>query len=224
MNFNRHFLIGMLTVGLLLLAACENSSAESSATPDNESEDRNGTQTANENGEAVEEEAEKDPGSNADESNQDNPKESTTEEAETTENVETANDDAAEEDSSTKSTVSKKEEYLQKLNDAKNETREQREESADGITIELKGMEGNLFDLWDGLLNEIYGVLEDQLSTEEMEQLRVEQREWIKHRDNKAEEASLEYEGGTAENLVYTTVLNDLTIERCTELIEEYMK
>ncbi|MFD1173315.1 hypothetical protein ACFQ17_12300 [Oceanobacillus picturae] len=28
-----------------------------------------------------------------------------------------------------------------------------------------------------------------------MEQLRVEQREWIKQRDNKAEEASLEYEG-----------------------------
>ncbi|CDO03602.1 hypothetical protein BN988_02119 [Oceanobacillus picturae] len=221
MNFNRHFLIGMLTVGLLLLAACENSSAESSATTDNESE----TQTANENGEAVEEEAGKDPGSNADESNQANSEGSTTEEAETTEKVETANDDAAEEeDSSTKSTVSKKEEYLQKLKDAKRETREQREESADGITIELKGVEGNLFDLWDGLLNEIYGVLEEQLSTEEMEQLRVEQREWIKHRDNKAEEASLEYEGGTAEHLVYTTVLNDLTIERCTELVEEYMK
>ncbi|NAP00504.1 DUF1311 domain-containing protein [Halomonas sp. MG34] len=200
MNFKRHVVIGMLTVGLLLLAACENSSAESSATTDNESEDRNGTQTANENGEAVEEEAE------------------------TTEKVETANDDAAEEDSPTKSTVSKKEEYLQKLNDAKKETRMQREESADGITIELKSVEGNLFDLWDGLLNEIYGVLEDQLSTEEMEQLRVEQREWIKHRDNKAKEASLEYEGGTAEHLVYRTVLNDLTIERCTVLVEEYMK
>jgi uncharacterized protein YecT (DUF1311 family) len=221
MNFNRHFLIGMLTIGLIFLAACENSSAESSATTDNEESKVTQSETAETS--SVENDTEDDHVTSEDNTNE-NSGEEATEEAETTKKVETANDNAAEEDSSSKSTVSKKEEYLQKLNDAKKETREQREESADGITIELKGVEGNLFDLWDGLLNEIYGVLEDQLSTEQMEQLRVEQREWIKHRDNKAEEASLEYEGGTAEHLVYTTVLNDLTIERCTVLVEEYMK
>ncbi|WP_052360625.1 lysozyme inhibitor LprI family protein [Oceanobacillus manasiensis] len=168
MNHKRRFLIGILSVGLLILAACESSSAESSSTTDNESD------------------------SNSDESTQANAEGSTTEEVgkETTVDEQAANDNVnitEEEDSTIPTLVSRKEEYRQKLSNVKKETYEQREESADGITVELKGVEGNLYDLWDGLINEIYGVLEDQLSSEEMEQLRVEQREWIKYRENTAE-------------------------------------
>ncbi len=74
------------------------------------------------------------------------------------------------------------------------------------------------------MLNEIYGVLEETLPTEEMEQLRIEQREWLDYRDNTAKEASLQYKGGTMEQYEYVRVENNLTQERCFELVENYMK
>jgi len=73
------------------------------------------------------------------------------------------------------------------------------------------------------LINYIYGDLEELLSDEEMEDLRVEQREWIEYRDETAKEASLKYEGGTGEQLEYVATENNVTIERCYELIENYM-
>ncbi|BAC12214.1 hypothetical protein [Oceanobacillus iheyensis HTE831] len=118
-----------------------------------------------------------------------------------------------------------KKEYLEKLNKTKEETDKVRKESEDEITYALKKVEGDRYDnIWDGLLNEIYGVLVDQLSSEEMEALRVEQREWLEYRDNTAKEASLVYENGTMEQLEYVTVQNNLTEERCFQLVEEYMK
>lgn len=39
---------------------------------------------------------------------------------------------------------------------------------------------------WDDELNKIYGLLNDKLSTEDMEALRGEQRAWMKERDNEA--------------------------------------
>lgn len=117
-----------------------------------------------------------------------------------------------------------KKEYLEKLHKTKEETDKVRKESEDEITYALKKVEGDRYDIWDGLLNEIYGVLEGQLSSEEMEVLRVEQREWVEYRDNTAKEASLVYENGTMEQLEYVTVQNNLTEERCFQLVEEYMK
>ncbi|MEH7347022.1 lysozyme inhibitor LprI family protein, partial [Bacillus sp. JJ1532] len=73
-------------------------------------------------------------------------------------------------------------------------------------------------------LNEVYGVLKEQLTTEEMNQLRKEQRNWITYRDDTALEASLKYQGGTMEHLEYVAVLANLTEERCYELVEDYMK
>jgi len=43
-------------------------------------------------------------------------------------------------------------------------------------------------------------------------------------RDDKAKKASLEYKGGTAEQLVYTSSLAQTTKERCYELVEKYMQ
>ena len=74
------------------------------------------------------------------------------------------------------------------------------------------------------MLNEIYGVLKEQLTQEAMDQLRKEQREWIAERDATAKKASLKYEGGTMEQLEYVAVVNNLTEERCFELVEDYMK
>lgn len=115
-------------------------------------------------------------------------------------------------------------EYLKKLNDVKNEVEEMRKKPLDNTTFALKKVEGDAYDIWDGLLNEIYGVLKQQLPTEEMDQLRKEQREWLDYRDHAAQEASLKYKGGTMEQYEYVRVENNLTEQRCFELVEDYMK
>lgn len=125
---------------------------------------------------------------------------------------------------STNDTNSLKAEYLKKLNDKKKEMEDMRNHPIDDTTFALKKVEGDLYDIWDGLLNEIYGVLKQQIPSEEMDQLRKEQREWIKYRDTTAKEASLKYEGGTMEQLEYVAVVNNLTKERCFELVEQYMR
>lgn len=113
--------------------------------------------------------------------------------------------------------------YLEKVNDTKKETDNIRENPSDESTYALKNAEGDIYVIWDERLNEVYTILEEQLPAEEMDQLREEQREWIKHRDHTAKEASLKYEGGTMEQLEYVMTENKLTEERSFELVEEYM-
>lgn len=184
---------------LLLLAACNNSATESSTSANNEPENNSISQnTSEENANTESAEAANTNNTNTTESEKDSG----------------ANDDK----------VSQKEEYLTKLNTKKKEMDELRNNPEDDSTYAMKKVEGERYKAWDDLLNEIYGVLQKQLSSEEMEQLKQEQREWIKNRDSKAKEASLKYEGGTMEQLEYVAVLADLTEERCFALVEGYMK
>lgn len=117
--------------------------------------------------------------------------------------------------------ASKKEEYLKKLNDM-----DESDKNADtGITtIEMSEHFAEIYKKWDVELNEIYEVLKSQLSTQQMEKLKEEQRNWIKNRDIIAKEASLKFQGGTMESLEYIATLAGLTKERCYELVENYMK
>ncbi|MCG7344896.1 DUF1311 domain-containing protein [Sporosarcina sp. ACRSL] len=119
-------------------------------------------------------------------------------------------------------TISKKDGYLKKLNDTKKELEEV--EAEDSSTFTLKKVENDRWEVWDALLNEIYGVLKEQLPPEEMNQLKEEQRKWIQYRDDSALEASLLFKGGTQEHLEYVAVLANLTEERCYGLVETYMK
>ena len=93
-----------------------------------------------------------------------------------------------------------------------------------GNTIEMKSAASQEYERWDKALNEIYGVLKQQLSTDDMSKLKKEQIKWISDRDDKAKKASLEYKDGTAEQLVYTSSLAQTTKERCYELVEKYMQ
>lgn len=184
---------------LLLLAACNNSATESSTSANNEPENNSISQNEmQENANTESAEAANTNNTNTTESEKDSG----------------ANDDK----------VSQKEEYLTKLNTKKKEMDELRNNPEDDSTYAMKKVEGERYKAWDDLLNEIYGVLQKQLSSEEMEQLKQEQREWIENRDSKAKEASLKYEGGTMEQLEYVAVLADLTEERCFALVEGYMK
>lgn len=96
-------------------------------------------------------------------------------------------------------------------------------EAQDSSTYALKYVEDTRLEVWDDLLNEVYWVLIEQLSTAEMGQLRIEQREWITYRDKTALEASHKYKGGTQEHLEYVIVMVKLTKVRCFELVNNYM-
>lgn len=118
-------------------------------------------------------------------------------------------------------TESKKEKYLKKLNEMEEADRN----LESGTTmVELEEQEVERYKKWDTELNEIYGLLKEQLSTEQMDKLREEQRNWIKHRDEAAREASLKYKGGSMEALEYVATQASLTRERCYELVAKYMK
>lgn len=229
MKNNRIFLMVMLTVAVIL-AACGNSSEASNITSDNESENNNLSQNTNDDIDTDnKDENEKDEPSSGDAtenaSNTDNTDiDINTDNDDTNENIDTSNDvPTKEEDPTTDNTeTSLKESYLEKLNDTKNETEEM--EATDSSTFAYKKLENDRWDIWDNLLNDIYGVLNEQLPPKEMDQLKEEQRNWINHRDDRALEASLKYKGGTQEHLEYVAVLANVTEERCYELVENYMK
>ncbi|MGR3763034.1 lysozyme inhibitor LprI family protein [Rossellomorea sp. NS-SX7] len=201
MNHHRKTLLGIVVAMFVILAACGQSPEGTSVEGDKQSQadtHNDSTEHASSDGELKQEQGTQDP-----DKKEETPR--------------------TDEESSANESSMMKEEYLEKLHDAQVEVEELREATTDDSTYALKYVEGERFDIWDGLLNDIYGVLKEQLSPEEMEQLRVEQREWIKHRDETAKQASLKYEGGTMEQLEYVAVENNLTEKRCFELVEEYM-
>lgn len=200
----RHFLLGILGTVLLLLAACSSTTNESTA---KQIEDQPTSTNPSEKSDQSD--------SKENDSNMDNSNVKIVEDNGQSENVHTTNEEES---------VDLMKEYLNKLNETKKKVEEMRENPMDETTFALKKIEGDAFDILDGMLNEIYGVLEETLPTEEMEQLRIEQREWLDYRDNTAKEASLQYKGGTMEQYEYVRVENNLTQERCFELVENYMK
>ena len=201
MQKNKQLCTAMMTVGMLIMAACGNTSDGSDAIQNTNGNSSLGvtTEEDHKNGSA---------GTEIIDNNEPNEIEETS----TTEPAE-----GKEEASST----SLKEKYLQQLNDINKEVEEL--EAIDSSTYALKKVENDRWELWDELLNEVYGVLEEQLPAKEMEKLREEQRNWIKNRDDSALEASHKYKGGTQEHLEYVAVLANLTEERCYELVENYM-
>ncbi|WMJ79322.1 lysozyme inhibitor LprI family protein [Clostridium sp. MB40-C1] len=113
--------------------------------------------------------------------------------------------------------------YINKLDNIK-EGLKDLEVKYSGSTSEMKQAAQEEYKRWDTSLNEIYGVLESQLSSRDMKQLKEEQRKWISYRDNKAKKDSLEFKGGTMESLTYLASSGKSTKNRCYELVEKYMK
>ena len=94
---------------------------------------------------------------------------------------------------------------------------------ANGITSQMSEAENERYTRWDNALNEIYGVLKKQLSAQDMKQLRIKQREWIKYRDHTASVNAAEFAGGSFEPVTYIGTSADLTKERCYALVNLYM-
>lgn len=124
----------------------------------------------------------------------------------------------------TVNTSGTKEKYLEQLNAIENSLGDLNNQYNNGTQAEMHKAKSEILRKWDDALNEIYGELKKQLSTDEMNSLKEEQRNWIKQRDQKAKEDSSVFTGGTMEPTIYASTLAQLTKERCYELVQKYMK
>jgi uncharacterized protein YecT (DUF1311 family) len=70
------------------------------------------------------------------------------------------------------------------------------------------------YDLQDGALNQRYKSVMARLSKARQNQLRQSQRQWIKTRDTKCQEAAAEFEGGTAAGPAFRDCLLRETVRR----------
>ncbi len=120
-------------------------------------------------------------------------------------------------------TIMTKEESLKKLDDTEESVTELKEIAENGNQSEMNKAQDEIYQIWDKAMNEVYSELESQLSKEEMDVLRVEQRKWIEERDIAAENASDEYMGGSLAPFVYSKSLAEWTKERSYTLVNNYM-
>ena len=121
---------------------------------------------------------------------------------------------------------SRKQEFKNKLDklDEKLSSSEEAKKADAGVTYDMLNYGGKQYAEWDKILNEIYNILKQQLPTDEMKKLQIEEIKWIAEKDTKAKKAALEFKGGTFENVAYTNSLVQTTQVRCYELVDKYMK
>jgi uncharacterized protein YecT (DUF1311 family) len=135
-------------------------------------------------------------------------------------NQETDHEQSTNQAEGTDITPGSPEAYLEKLDTLQTQERE----SSTGVTTDIKEDNNYNYQLWDEALNEIYGVLKNQLTESQMNELREKQREWITYRDQAAQESYDEEGGGSASDIVYGATLVQVTKERCYELVKQYIK
>ncbi|TYS18541.1 DUF1311 domain-containing protein [Rossellomorea vietnamensis] len=213
---NQRIMIVLLGVIFLLITACGNSSEESNTAQDNGDSNSNSSsaqnETQNPSDTSTDEDSAQDSSSN-DRSTEENEQQTGTDE--------TQNEESAKSTEENQASEKTKKEYLDKLNAMEEEDKHA---EAKDTMVEMEEQEQERFEKWDDALNEIYGVLQEQLGKEEMEKLREEQRDWVQQRDEEAKKASLKYEGGTTESLEYIATQASLTKERAYFLVAHYMK
>ena len=86
--------------------------------------------------------------------------------------------------------------------------------------MEMDEKSQELFELWDGALNYLWGELKNVLPEKEFEELRDEQRTWIAQKEEAVETAGKEFEGGSLYTMVVNTEAATITEKRVYELYE----
>ncbi len=77
-----------------------------------------------------------------------------------------------------------------------------------------------LYELWDGALNYLWGELKNRLPEAEFAKLLDEQLNWIEEKEQAAEEAGKPYEGGSIYPLIVNSEAAAITEKRVYELYE----
>lgn len=86
--------------------------------------------------------------------------------------------------------------------------------------MQLNDTSEQLYNVWDSTLNQLWDVLKKTQDTETMNVLLVEEREWIAAKEQAAEEAGAEFEGGSMQPMVMNLKAAEMTKVRVYELLE----
>lgn len=138
-------------------------------------------------------------------------------------NININNGDSGKQGNPAKPSASTKQYYLNKLNGIQAGLSDL-DYLRSGSNADMKAAAAEEYRRWDDVLNEIYSVLKGQLPYTEMNSLEKEELQWIKYKENEADSCASAFRGGTAEGLVYTSKLAELTKDRCYYLVNNYMK
>jgi len=90
--------------------------------------------------------------------------------------------------------------------------------------VELREMLGQEYSQWDKALNEIWYVLKEQLPTDEIKSLTINQKSWIKTKEEDADFAQEEGGTGSLGLEMRADSLLESTKERCYYLVYNYMR
>ncbi|WP_251551504.1 lysozyme inhibitor LprI family protein [Neobacillus muris] len=134
------------------------------------------------------------------------------------------NNENMQEDQTSKIT-GRRNEFIEKLDNIQKEldAMPEKKDSDSGVTNAMKNYYGVSYEKYDKALNEIYALLQKELSPEIMEDLKAEQIKWINQKEETANQERLKYNGGTFENVALYISLYTSTKERCYELVRTYM-
>lgn len=87
-------------------------------------------------------------------------------------------------------------------------------------TMEMLDNASDRFKLADDLLNNLWILIKYNTDEAEFEKILNEQREWLKQRDQKADEAADSWEGGSFAPVDFADTKAEMTMERCKELAD----
>lgn len=118
----------------------------------------------------------------------------------------------------------KKDYYLKMLDDIQKKIDKEYDMQKAGTTYEMRNINGEQYDLWDGALNTIYKDLKSTLSPSDMKKLQDEELAWISKKESDAKKESMKAEGGTLEQVYYGISIVESTKKRCYELVSNYYK
>lgn len=108
------------------------------------------------------------------------------------------------------------------VSEAQEETARLKEELDNAVTqADMNVISQQLYEVWDGALNEIWGILKENLSESAMAELTEEEREWIQEKERTVQEAGAEVEGGSIYPLIVNGKACEMTQERVYELLSE---
>ncbi len=88
-----------------------------------------------------------------------------------------------------------------------------------GSQAEMNSVSGQIYQVWDDALNEIWSIFKENLNPDIMEELTQEERAWIKEKEAQAQAAGAEYEGGSMQSMVVSLKAAELTKSRVYELV-----
>ena len=113
--------------------------------------------------------------------------------------------------------------YTKELNSRMEKLEKEMQSKLDsGVTSEMVNANNELYEAWDKELNKVYKLLMEKLPVDRKEKLKKDQRAWVKIKEEKANEAAKEADGGTLAGVLYSGTAAGLTKDRAIELAKMY--